>query len=283
VTAPALQLQHEPGRAVTISAGSRVLLHYVYAPATPAGEAPRPYAHPVNSLAGDTLSGFRPNDHPWHHGLSLTFTSVGGVNFWGGPTYLPADGYRWRDDHGEQRHRSWLALAPARLRHTLDWRAAKTGETLLAETRELAIAVAPDGWTLDWRSRLVNAAGRVLPFGHYESAGLAGSHYTGLQFRGARALLDQHGDDTIRICAEGGREGEAAVHGAPARWMEWHAQSDETLRRAVIRFENPGGPLPWFVRRGYPLAAFSLRRDHGPDLAPGAALDLHHRLTFRPA
>lgn len=70
------------------------------------------------------------------------------------------------------------------------------------------------------------------------------------------------------------------MHGTPARWMEWHAQSDETLRRAVIRFENPGGPIPWFVRRAYPLAAFALHSDRGPDLAPGGSLAIDHRLTF---
>jgi len=277
---PALELQHDAGRAVTVSAGGSILLRYVYAPATPHGEAPRPYAHPVNSLAGDTLSGFRPNDHPWHHGLSLTFTRVDGVNFWGGPTWLAADGYRWRDDHGEQRHLEWLELTAARLSHTLAWRAAKTGETLLTETRALSIVVAADRWTLDWSSRLVNATGRSLPLGHYASAGLAGSHYTGLQFRGARGLLDEHGDDSIRICSEGGGTGEKAVHGTPARWMEWHTQSDETLRRTVIRFENPAAPIPWFVRRGYPLAAFAPHRDRGPELAPGASLNLDHRLAF---
>lgn len=186
MTPPSLHLEHDAGRAVTISSGGRVLLRYVYAPSTPSGEGPRPYAHPVNSPAGDTLTGFRPNDHPWHHGLSLTFTSVGGVNFWGGPTYRADDGYRWRDDHGEQRHQEWLELTAARLKHTVAWRAAKSGETLLAETRELSIAAAAGRWTIDWSSRLVNVAGRSLAFRNYQSAGLAGSHYTGLQF-GARA------------------------------------------------------------------------------------------------
>jgi hypothetical protein len=234
----------------------------------------------VKSLAGDTLTGFRPNDHPWHHALSLTLTSVAGVNFWGGPTYRPADGYQWRNDHGAQQHRDWLEMSPGRLRHTLDWRAEGSGEVLLAETRTLEVVVAADRWTLLWGSRLENVAGRSLALGHYEAAGLVGSHYTGLQFRGARGLLDDHGDASIRICAEGGSEGEKAVHGTPARWMEWHAQSDETLRRTLIRFENPAGPIPWFVRRGYPLASFSPRRDSGPELGAGCSLALDHRLVF---
>ena len=280
MTAADLYLDHETGRAATLSTSRGVLLRYVYAPATPSRESPRPYAHPVNSLAGDTLTNFRPNDHPWHHALSLTLASVDGVNFWGGPTYRPADGYRWRDDHGEQRHQAWLELTPARLKHTLEWRTAATGELLLTETRALSVAIAGENWTLDWASDLVNATARPLPLAHYAAAGLAGSHYTGLQFRGARGFLDEHGDDTIRVAAEGGAQGEAAVHGKPARWMEWQGQLDESLRRVTIRFENPAAPLPWFVRRGYPLAAFCPRLDAGPPLAPGATLALRHRLSF---
>jgi hypothetical protein len=275
-----LTLRHEPGRAVTLSTARGVLLRYVYAPATPAGESPRPYAHPVNSLAGDTLTNFRPNDHPWHHGLSLTLASVGGVNFWGGPTYQPADGYRWRDDHGGQIHQAWLELTPGRLRHTLAWRTGGTGEVLLSETRTLSVAIAGENWALDWESELVNATARPLALEHYQSAGLAGSHYTGLQFRGARGFLDEHGDEAIRLGSEGGHDGEAAVHGTPARWMEWRGQMDESLRRVTIRFENLDGPIPWFVRRGYPLAAFCPRLGSGPPLAPGGTLTLRHRLGF---
>jgi hypothetical protein len=280
MTTPVLSLAHEKGRAFTVTVGGVALLRYVYAPDTPDGESPRPYAHPVRSLAGDTLSGFRPNDHPWHHGLSLTFTSVGGVNFWGGPSYRPADGYQWRGDNGRQVHEEWLEASPSLLREKLSWRSVATGEVLLMETRELAFAAGADRWELGWTSRLSNVCGRRLAFSHYEAAGLAGSHYTGLQFRGARGLLDDHGDASIRIRSEGGREGEQAVHGAPASWMEWHAQSDETLRRSVIRFENPGGPIPWFVRRGYPLASFPAGRGPGPELAPGSDLAVAHRVVF---
>jgi Methane oxygenase PmoA len=280
MSTPVLRLAHEEGVAVTILADAATLLRYVYAPDTPEGESPRPYAHPVNSMAGDTLSGFRPNDHPWHHGLSLTFTSVGGVNFWGGPSYRPADGYQWRGDHGRQVHEKWLELSPSLLREELTWRALSGGEILLAEERGIAVSAARDRWTLEWTSRLRNLTGRRLNFSHYEAAGLAGSHYTGLQFRGARGLLDEHGDPSIRIRSEGNLEGEQAVHGSAASWMEWHVQSDATLRRCLIRFESPDGPIPWFVRRGYPLAAFPQGRGPGPALEPGASLALRARIAF---
>jgi hypothetical protein len=278
-------LRHDPAGALEIAAPDGTLLwRYVYQPATPAGESPRPYAHPVCSRAGDRLSNFRPNDHPWHHGLSLTLTNVDGVNFWGGPSYRAGEGYRWREDHGSQVHRAWTALEPAGLAEVVDWIDLRTGGVLLVEQRSLATTLEAGGWALRWTSELENVAGRDLVLGNYHSrGGLAGSHYTGLQFRGARDLLDDHGDATIGISAAGGTRGEAAVHGVAADWMEWSCQHDGSLRRTRVRFESPGGPVPWFVRAKNPLAAFAFHRESDRLLAAGARLRLDHRLSFTSA
>ena len=137
------------------------------------------------------------------------------------------------------------------------------------------------GWSLRWTSALVNVAGRELILGNYHSlGGLVGSHYTGLQFRGARDLLDEHGDATIGITAEGNRQGEPEVHGVEAQWMEWSCQHDGSLRRTRIRFESLGPALPWFVRARSPLAAFAFHRDRNQCLPAGATLRLDHLLTF---
>ncbi|HND61220.1 MAG TPA: PmoA family protein [Opitutaceae bacterium] len=281
-----LRLDHETGRAVRLCWGDALLARYVYAPEVELKESPKPYFHPLNSLAGDTLTNFRPNDHPWHHGLCFTLNQVSGANFWGGPTCLRPDGYKWRDDHGVQQHVAWTRLeaagATATLAHTLEWR--RLAETLLRETRTLGVTVdaAARTWALHWQGRITNVSGRTLKLGNpHSGGGLAGSHYTGLQFRGARELLDDHLDPTIKVVAEGGLEGIPAVHGAAARWMEWHGQLDGTLHRVIIRFENHPGPLHWFVRRNYPLAALPVQFDQELPLAPGAELVIDHTLTFR--
>jgi hypothetical protein len=281
-----LRLDHTAGSDVTVYCGEGVLLRYVYCPTTAANESPRPYAHPVNTLAGDTLTNFRPNDHPWHHALSFTLNNVSGANFWGGPTCLRGDGYKWRDDHGSQNHLDWTRLEAsgitATLSHTLAWR--RLNETLFHETRTLLLNIdeAAQAWSLNWRSHLSNVSGRALSLGNPHShGGLAGSHYNGLQFRGARELLDDHLDPTIKVTAEGGLDGIPAVHGASARWMDWHGQLDGTLHRVKIRFENNPGPLPWFVRRNYPLAALPVQFDQNLELASGAELHLDHTLTFQ--
>ena len=285
MTTTDLQLRHELDRHVEILTVEGALLwRYVYVPETPTNESPRPYAHPVCSVAGDVLTNFRPNDHPWHHALSMTLTSVDGVNFWGGPSYRASDGYQWREDHGLQVHRSWAALQPERLEETLDWCVGKSGTVLLHERRVMQTAVTETGWSLRWTSELANVSGRQLALDNYHSGGgLVGSHYTGLQFRGARELLDEHGDARIGITADGGLVGEAATHGAATRAMEWSCQHDGSLRRTRIRFENLNGPLSWFVRAKNPVAAFAFHRERGESLAAGATLRLDHLLTFTAA
>ncbi|HRG57124.1 MAG TPA: PmoA family protein, partial [Lacunisphaera sp.] len=159
------------------------------------------------------------------------------------------------------------------------------GERLLQEQRRLSFAVSsPSAWSLRWTAALTNVSGRTLELGQYHSThGLAGSHYGGLQFRGARDLLDDHYDDSIGIFAEGGLSGEAAVHGAPARWMEWRGQKDTSLRRVTVRFATHPGPCHSFVRRNNPLAALPFQYDRDLSLPPGGVLNIDHTLTFTDA
>lgn len=276
-----LQLRHERNRHVDIvTAAGTLLWRYVYKPDTPANEAPRPYAHPVQSLAGDVLTNFRPHDHPWHHGLSFTLTHVSGANFWGGPTYSTEAGYQWKDNHGTQVHRTWNELQPDRMDEVVDWIEQSSGRLLLHERRLLSTETGTAGWRLRWRTELLNVSGEELVFGNYEApAGLRGSHYTGLQFRGARDLLSDYGDAAIGIRTNDGREGEERVHGSDASVMEWGCRHDGSLRRSRIRFESDG-TVRWFVRRALPLAAFSFNHGAPLSLAAGRTQVFDQTLDF---
>ena len=283
---PTLELRTDHDRAVEIHrAGGGLLLRYVYRPETAVDESARPYAHPVNTLAGEGLTNFRPNDHRWHHGLNFTINCLSGHNFWGGGTYRKADGYQMRGDHGTQQHTGWVEQGANHLAQTLDWRVGAAGELLLQEQRGLTFAVlSPTTWSLRWTAALKNVSGRTLELGQYHSnQGLAGSHYSGLQFRGARELLDDHLDPAIGIFAEGDLSGEAAVHGAAARWMEWRGQKDTSLRRVTVRFESHTGAFHCFVRRNNPLAALPFQYERDLPLAAGATLNVDYTLTFTDA
>lgn len=262
--------------------GGPTLWHYVFAPDTPSTESPRPFAHPVYSPEGDVLTNWRPNDHPWHHGLSFTLTSVNGVNFWGGPSHRAADGYQWREDQGSQHHVDWVERTPDRLVERLEWRHGAGGQdVMLQEERLLTTELVEGGWKLGWTSRLRNPGQTDLTCHNYHSlGGLAGSHYSGLQFRGARGLLDQHGDDQIGVRGESGGTQPDTLHGESASWLEWHFQSDQSLRRGRIRFQSLRGPIPWFLRPENPLVAFAPHREQPLILSAGQTVEFAHELHF---
>jgi len=262
--------------------GGGELWRYMSRPDTPANESPRPVMHPMYSIDGDPLTNFRPNDHPWHHGLSMTLTSVDGVNFWGGPSHRAEDSYQWRGDHGRQAHVSWVRQSPELLEEELKWiDPQRNDRVLLTETRLLETELRSDGWTLHWTSRLRNSNDTDLKCENYHSlGGLVGSHYTGLQFRGARGLLDQHGDKTITFVNSNGESALNAVHGELADWVEWSTQHDGSLKRTRVRFESPDNPLPWFLRPADPMVAFPPHREDTWIIKAGVSVELKHTLHF---
>jgi len=98
--------------------------------------SPRPFLHPVRTLDGLVVTDCMPDDHRWHLGLSVAIQDVGGVNLWGGRTYVRDQGYTWRDDHGVQRHLGWEQRTPTGFDEQLAW-LAPDGRQLLHEHRSV--------------------------------------------------------------------------------------------------------------------------------------------------
>ncbi len=90
-----LRIVHAHGDRITISDTTTgvELLSYVDRRAEAAWEAPKPYLHPLRTLAGDIATDYRPNDHRWHKGLQMTASHLSGSNLWGGNTYVHGEGY----------------------------------------------------------------------------------------------------------------------------------------------------------------------------------------------
>ncbi len=89
-----LSVSHTHGDHVAVTApnGTEILRH-VHRPDPEAFESRKPYAHPVRTLAGRTVTGYRPSDHRWHKGLQMTASHLSGQNFWGGNCYVHGEGY----------------------------------------------------------------------------------------------------------------------------------------------------------------------------------------------
>jgi hypothetical protein len=135
-------LIHALGSYIELRHDGFPLFRYVYEPGTASEESPKPYFHPLRTLAGNEVTLFRPHDHPWHTGLSMTSAHLSRQNFWGGPTYVRDRGYVGLDNHGRTEHVRWrdIRRGPGlpRLEEDLRW-VTRDGEVWIDEDRQIVV------------------------------------------------------------------------------------------------------------------------------------------------
>ncbi|BAS14538.1 hypothetical protein AHiyo8_28410 [Arthrobacter sp. Hiyo8] len=116
--------------------------------------SPRPYLHPVRTLAGVPVTDHLPADHPWHLGAGFTLQDVNGTNFWGGKTYIRASGpYEERQDHGRIIERSTVS-GPGLLEQELSWQASDGAELLRERRTTGSRQLDRRTWQLELRTEL---------------------------------------------------------------------------------------------------------------------------------
>jgi hypothetical protein len=261
----------------------RVVAGYVVQPELALDLSPRPYLHPVRTLAGVTVTDAVPRDHPWHLGVSVgvQHVQIGDgrtVNFWGGRTYLADRGYTWLDDHGRVDHIGWTRCDPTALEQELAWRV-PGGPVLLRESRTLTTSPLfldgdpdrrqqPTAWRLRIRFELENITSTSVSLGSPGTRGRAGAGYGGFFWRTAPA--EQIRVQTAEAC------GEEAVHGKPADWLTFGGIEPGTGRDWSLLLAGEDAATradPWFVRVGdYPGVGSALAYERPIVLDPGAGM-----------
>ncbi|WP_125773210.1 PmoA family protein [Antribacter gilvus] len=251
------------------------LFDYVYRPTDAQYESPRPYLHPMRTLAGDLVTVFRPWDHIWHKGLTLSLPNVGPWNFWGGPTYVRDEGYRDLGNDGSMDHEGFRSSGDGGFVEELAWRTppasdATQGEVVVREVRTLAVTVADDAWVLTWSSELTNVSDGALDLGSPTTNGRENAGYGGLFWRGPRSFT---GGTVIAPGFSGDAED---VRGERFGWMGFVGRHDGYTAgpgtSTVVMVDggaNPGGTPQWFVRSApfavlCPAPAFSEEVPFGP-------------------
>ncbi|WP_436532712.1 PmoA family protein [Actinoplanes sp. HUAS TT8] len=239
----------------------RPVAEYAWRPDLPVALSPRPYLHPVRTLAGVTVTELMPASHRHHLGVSVAVAEVDGANFWGGRTFIPGHGPAWLDNQGAQQHVRWLRRTDTRLNHTLRWTAID-GRLLLTERRDLTCRPAgPDAWALSYGFALTNATTEPLPIRSPAAHGRTGAGYGGFFWRapaGDSRITSPHG------------EGVAAIHGRRAPWLSVSGP-DWTL--VFIAGSLQTRDDRWFVRtRDYLGIGSALTWEHPLLLDPGATL-----------
>ena len=279
-----MTLVHKLHDYVEVSYRGRTLFRYVYEPVTMQSEAPKPYFHPLHTLAGNVVTLARPHDHLWHTGLAMTSAHLSGQNFWGGPTYVRDSGYVWREDQGRIQHEAWVEMRAEddgiHLAESLTW-ITRAGEVWIAEERRIVVDdvdPAHECWSLDLAFRLANVRQEALAFGSPTTQGRPAAGYGGLFWRGPRSF--QHG--TI-LAADGLSGPEVMGHAAP--WLAFIGAHDGTGDTSTILFmdhpSNPRFPTKWFVRNDpYACVSCSFMFDEEYVLPAGEALALRYRIVL---
>lgn len=226
---------------------------------------PRPFVFPLLGPSGAELTRMghpNPVGHEHHRSVWFGHEKVDGVNFWG-----EVEGADIRVQH---RRVVLYHDGPsfAGLVAEIEWRAG--GHALMNQRLTLSLEPRPDGGhALDLQSRF-EAAARPVELGK--------TNFGFLGVRVARTISEQFGGGRLRN--DRGDEGEPAIFGKPARWVDYSGPSRPGVEEGICYMDhpsNPNHPSSWHVRQdGWMASAFNLREGHG--LAKDHPLDLRYRL-----
>jgi hypothetical protein len=226
------------------------LFRYVYQPSEPESESPRPYLHPVRTLGGEVVSLYRPHDHLWHKGIAWSLCEVGGMNFWGGPSFRRGRGYIQLGNNGRMRHDRFTGVSVRDdvlvIDEQLTW-VTPLGEAWITETRQITAAAMPaeSAWRLGFATTMRNVSGRMIPLGSATTQGRENAGYSGLFWRGPRSFS---AGGAITEKGPGGDE----LMGVRAPWLAYTGRHDGSGGHSTLLFaDNPRNfcyPTEWFVR-----------------------------------
>jgi hypothetical protein len=289
----ALELIHIHGKSVQLRYNEQLLFSYHYGAHTHIpNEFHRPYFHPVNTLAGDTITLLRPFDRPYQRGLSLSLGMINGQNFWGGPPEGDAGApVASLDRVGRAAHVQWEALKivdderqlgddrpptqTALLHERIHWQTSQ-GETWLREDRRMLLETLNERagyWVLRLSSRLTNVSGEPLTIqqGASDTMGV-----TGWFLRAVR------GFESGRVFTADGATG-AEVSGSRALWCGLSGEHDTHLRGSTVVLQgnpqNPRHPTHWYAPMGdYAGLGMALCYEEPLDIPPTHVLHLRCRL-----
>jgi hypothetical protein len=253
----------EASSPISMTVGGRPVADYVWRPRLPMTVSPRPFLHPVRTLAGTEVTESMPADHPHHLGVGVAVADVSGANFWGGRTFVPSRGPVHLTNHGVQQHDRWDTRTTTAIRHELRW-IGPGGADLVRERRRLAtLPLGDDAWALDFGFELTNVTSEPLAFASPATNGRPGAGYGGFFWRARR------GDRRIHVLGPE-RTGERNLHGHRTAWLALIGGGTDPWTLIFFAGGPPHPTDPWFVRsRDYAGVGSSLAWSQPLLVGPG--------------
>lgn len=225
---------------VVLEQRSFPLTRYWNGAGMPQVHSPRPYLHPVHSLAGRAVTAISPVNHRHHYGLSCAVPDVDGTSHWGGRTFLAGQGPTLLRNHGRQiSTRIEVDEGGGCLRESLTWVDQHDRQQLL-ERRELTGVIVPEmeAWALGWHSRLTAPAGATISSPALR--GRPGAGYGGIFCRLVSA------DSTEVLTADA--DSESGAHGSRSSWLAFGGRYGDEWTSVVLVQDHRAEFRPWFLR-----------------------------------
>lgn len=246
-----LRVVHTQDETIRIERAGVTLLTYHYRPDVEQKETPKPFIHPLATPRGDVMTLDRPHDHVWHRGLFFGWSTVNDANFWGGPSFVCAEGYVQKANNGAMRHDAWETVETNEdgvlLQERLTWTDVNDAPWI-SERRTTRVhnPVDDDQLLLTIKTELVPLVGQgPFRFGSPLTEGRPAAGYSGLTLRLPRSL------NGGRITLSTGDTG-PDVMGRRGEWLHFSGKQDGTANPCgVAMFDhptNPRFPTHFFVR-----------------------------------
>jgi hypothetical protein len=259
---------------VVLRVGDSAVAEYVIHPEIDPTLAPRPYLHPVRTLAGTVVTDVLPADHRWHLGVCLAVPDVAGANLWGGRSYVHGRGYVPLPDHGRIEHTTWRHRAADAVTHDLAW-TGPHGDVLLVERRTVRAEGTADGWRLTFATRLANPGQAAVALrspavnGRGDGAGYGGFFWRLPPTNGARlAAGPLWTEEEINGSAQPELTVSGTTHG----------------RRYSLTFGGLARDDRWFVRMAeYPGVGAAIAFDRPLVVAPAGSVERTYSVVVRDA
>jgi hypothetical protein len=247
-----------------------------------------PHWHPLRTRnTGAVLTSRAPYDHPWHCGHWWSWKQIDDAMCWN-----PAL-------HGETSTAS-VAVASTTLDRDaivqiVDWRSDQTQETLLHETRRMAVRLLDEStWCIDWTIECSSDRPRVLSSTPWPEPSWGG--YAGLSFRPVRSMAFE---EVVRCRgADGQIHTGDDCHARIGPWLTYSGALDGVaLPRAprpaplgtVALFTHPDNPVSnerWWatgtanLHSRFFCIGTGFLMDGAIALQPGAPLQFRYRCAF---
>ena len=237
----------------------------------------KPFFHPLSTVQGTPLTGYRPRDHVWHRAGWWSWKMINGLNYWEengktqrsqGRTQIQSTEFETHDD--------FSATVKLKVHYHPPEK-----DPVLAEERTIKVS-APDkdgNYHLDWTftfTALTELKIDRTPI-QGQKGGKPWGGYAGLSIR---AAMDHKRWDFMDSEGRRGLQG----HGKTSRWVAHMGMTKSKEEAATVIIDHPENrdtPTKWYLNKGMPYYSPAFIFTKGFEMKKDETLSLRYRMLIQ--